>query len=503
MLARGAFFNALAFLASNLRGIFTFLVARLLGSASLGAFGLAWAITDLVSKLSTLGFDTGAIAAVAESEQAGDFAASRRLMRGTLGTALPVSVAIALIGFGVATLSGRSGVASPVLARATAVMLLALPGIVLYRVSNALSRGKGVMHHDVYSRGLTESLGTSVALLGAITLGLRSLAPEIAAIAGTLASGIIAFVVARRLFVAGPATASKPGEIQALLRRSLPIAGYDLLNIGIMKIDLIMLGLFIGRAPGVTLASVGVYAAAMEVAGGLRKVNQTFNPIFAPEVARQLAAGRLDKAQASYGHLARWMLALLLPALAVLALAGGAVMSLFGPTFRSGAGWMVIVSISCAVNAFVGLGETILMVQHPKVNLINSAIALLAGIGVNLVLIPRYGPLGAAIGMLVPYTLQGMLRGIEVSWLLAWRWPWRSLRKPWFAALGALPLALAARAVDDGIATQISAAAIYLASYLLVWRLVGLDPGDRAILSHLFRRDVPATSLAGPSGEGA
>src|SRR5439155_17584504 len=54
-LARGAFINTIAFFASNLRGIFTFLVARLLGSAVLGIFGLAWATMDLLSKFSTLG----------------------------------------------------------------------------------------------------------------------------------------------------------------------------------------------------------------------------------------------------------------------------------------------------------------------------------------------------------------------------------------------------------------------------------------------------------------
>ena len=50
VLARGVFINAIAFLASNLRGIFTFLVARLFGSVALGIFGLAWATMDLVSK---------------------------------------------------------------------------------------------------------------------------------------------------------------------------------------------------------------------------------------------------------------------------------------------------------------------------------------------------------------------------------------------------------------------------------------------------------------------
>ena len=71
-LARGAFINTIAFLASNLRGIFTFLVARLLGSAVLGIFGLAWATMDLLSKLSTLGFDYSAIAFIAKAERASD-----------------------------------------------------------------------------------------------------------------------------------------------------------------------------------------------------------------------------------------------------------------------------------------------------------------------------------------------------------------------------------------------------------------------------------------------
>ena len=44
-------------------------------------------------------------------------------------------------------------------------MLLALPGVTLYRVNTALSRGMTVMQHDIYSRGLTESFGTALALL--------------------------------------------------------------------------------------------------------------------------------------------------------------------------------------------------------------------------------------------------------------------------------------------------------------------------------------------------
>lgn len=486
VLARGALFNTLAFLASNLRGIFTFLVARLLGGAVLGTFGLAWAATDLVSKLATCGFDTGAIAAVARRDGAGDRAGSRRVMRFSLTLALSVAATVAIAGaIAVWTLGARVGL-RPELARAAAVMLLGLPGIVLYRVSNALSRGKGVMQHDIYSRGFTESLGTAAALLLAFAFGARALAPEIAAIAGTLAGGVVAFLLARGLFAGAPPSSNRPGERGELLHASLPIAVYDLLNIAVMQIDVVMLGLFVGRAPGVTLESLGVYAAAMDVAGGLRKVNQAFNPIFIPVVAQQLTAGRLDEAQSSYGHLARWMLAVLLPAVAVLAIAGHSVMAIYGPVFRIGGVWVAVIAGACALNAFVGLGETILLVQHPRVNLINSIVALSAAIALNLVLIPALGPLGAAIGMLVPYGVQGVLRGIEITWLLGWTWPWRALLRPWTSAIAALPLALVVRALGTGVPFELTAAAVYLAGYFGVWWIVGLDANDREVVAHFF-----------------
>src|SRR6266852_3956436 len=56
-LKRGAFLNTIAMLASNFRGIFTFLVARLLGPAALGIFSVAWSTTDILSKIGVLGLD--------------------------------------------------------------------------------------------------------------------------------------------------------------------------------------------------------------------------------------------------------------------------------------------------------------------------------------------------------------------------------------------------------------------------------------------------------------
>lgn len=493
-LARGALLNTIAFLASNLRGIFTFLVARLLGSAVLGIFGIAWATMDLVSKFCTLGFDYSAIAFIAKAEGAGERARSRQVRRTALAISATSSVVLALGGFFLVWNFGAAAGWRPEFVRACAVMLLALPGVTLYRVNTALSRGMTVMQHDIYSRGLTESFGTAAALLIALSLGARELAPELAGIAGTLASGLVAFFLARRLFFPAPSTAPRPNDnlVPSLLRASGPIALYDLLNIGIMRIDVIMLGWFVGRAPGVTLETLGIYAAAVEVGGGLRKVSQSFTPIFTPIVARQIGHGQIREAEASYGYLARWMLAILLPAVVVLALAGGAIMSIFGPTFYRGGIWVAIIGGGCALNAFVSLGETILMVERPNFNLLNSSIAFVAAVGLNLALIPAFGAMGAALGVLGPYVISGLLRWAEIRWFFAWRWPWRALFKPWIAALVPLPPAVFVRLLGHAWWIDLASAALYLAGYFVTWRLIGLEPNDREVMARMFKKERAA-----------
>ena len=128
------------------------------------------------------------------------------------------------------------------------------------------------------------------------------------------------------------------------------------------------------------------------------------------------------------------------------------------------------------------------MVERPQINLMNSAIAFVAAVGLNLVLIPAYGALGAAFGVLCPYAIKGLLRWAEIRFFFAWRWPWHALFKPWIAALVPLPFALLVRWMVPGVWSSLFAAALYLAGYFLTWRLIGLEPNDRAVLDQLFKK---------------
>jgi len=471
-LKRGAFLNTIAMLASNFRGVFTFLVARLLGPAALGIFSVAWSTTDIISKIGVLGLDNSITTFIARSEAVGDRARSRALFRlaVVLGVAQSVVTAV-IVMLALRFFNNRLHV-QPQMVSALVMLLCAMPGVALYRISTAVSRGMKVMRHDIYSRGMTEPIATTLAFLLALAVGFKESSPEVAAIVGTAASGLIALALASTLFrhIPGQTHVASPlGEVWSLLGYAAPISVYQLINAFIARLDLVMLGYFVGRAPGVTLATVGVYGAVVDTANGLRKVNQAFNPIFAPVVAGMTATGDQESAAATYARLAQWMLWILLPLVAVMSFAGGTILLLFGPAFRQGGVWLGIVALASAINAFVALGETVIMVQRPRLNLLHSSITCTVAAAGLLWLIPRFGVMGAAFGILLPYVVQGILRYATLRWVFRWKDSWSDIRPPLIAAGIAFVPALVCRALLDGIVGQVTSAAAFLAVFGVQW----------------------------------
>ncbi|HVF71771.1 MAG TPA: oligosaccharide flippase family protein [Chthoniobacterales bacterium] len=471
-LKRGAWTNFIAMLASNFRGVFTFLVARLLGPAALGVFSVAWATTDLISKIGIFGLDDTIITFIARAEAAGDRARSRALARLAVTLGVFQCTLLAGIAIGLVRLFGvRLGLA-PEMADALSVMFCAMPVVALYRISTAISRGMKVMRHDIFSRGMTETIVTTVAFLAALWLGWKTFGPEVAVIAGMGASGIVALSLAMSLFRKSPSGQGPfrfGAESRRLLTYAAPISAYDLLNSIIVRLDVVMLGCFVGRAPGVTLTTLGIYGACVEVAGGLRKVNQAFNPIFAPVVAGLTADGDQEHAALAFSRVSQWMLWILLPLVAVMTLAGSFILGIYGPVFQQGGLWLGIVALACATNAFVSLAETVIMVQKPRLNLLNSIITCAVALTANLWLISRFGVTGAAFGILLPYVLQGILRYRALRMVFRWQNPWGDVGKPLLAAIIAGIPAIICRSMIDGMTGEIVSASVFLLIYGVGW----------------------------------
>jgi O-antigen/teichoic acid export membrane protein len=490
-LARGAAANTLVLLAANFRGVFTFLIARVLGEAALGRFGIAFAVTDLLSKPGMLGLDSGIVPLVAQRQAAGDQRGVYRLFRSAVARALIMSAALAALAIPfidwlarVRGLDAFSGGES--------IMLLALPAIAVARISTGASRAMLAMRNEFYSRGIAETWTTIAVFLLALAIGLRHTAPALAVVGGTAAGAIVAFVLARgairRAIGRAPQTgAGEKPDFGRILRFSTKITGSDLLSVLMMQADVLLLGLYVGRAPGVTVEAFGVFCAAAEVAGGMRKVRQVFDPIFAPVVATRAVSQHRGALKETVAGPGRWVLSAQLPLVGALLLASGSVMSIYGGAFRQGALWLAILGLAHGANSFAGLVETLLMIERPGLNLMNASITVAVQVISGLVLIPILGVTGAALSMCIGFTTQGVLRFIEVRHVFGWSWPWAALKRP----LAAFALAFApAAAIRVALPAHwdFVAGAAFLALYAGAWAVLGAEPADRAVWRQLTSR---------------
>src|SRR5260370_9482183 len=132
-LKRGAFLNTIAMLASNFRGIFTFLVARMLGPAALGIFSLAWSTTDIISKIGVLGLDNAITTFIARSESLGDRTRSRALFRVAALLVVVHSVVTAVIVIASLRFSNNRFYLPPQMVVAVPGCVICLPGSAFYR----------------------------------------------------------------------------------------------------------------------------------------------------------------------------------------------------------------------------------------------------------------------------------------------------------------------------------------------------------------------------------
>ena len=140
------------------------------------------------------------------------------------------------------------------------------------------------------------------------------------------------------------------------------------------------------------------FRTALLIAFGLNAVNA----IMTPRLSRLYAAGDREQLQRLISvsvHLKFWPALL---AVIVLALFGEQILALFGDDFKSGYETLVLLSLSQLVLAAVGPVDVLLSVTgHQNRCLRVFALALVATVILNLLLVPQFGMVGAAATVLL------------------------------------------------------------------------------------------------------
>lgn len=428
-IARGARVNFVGILARSLRAIYLVFVARLFGVEVLGLFLLSWTVVDVSAKLGLVGLDRGLLRFLPRQDAGAEPAIRARLVQTAVGIALAASLASAIALFLLAPLVARvvlnqAEAGPPLQILAWGIVPLALSSVLL-----AITRAERRMEFEAWTRSVIEpalllGLALPVAALGWQRYGLY--VAQLLALAGGLCASIL-FVHRLRLVAFGPMLGRLLDRrfwrhdtfTSRLASFSLPIGCYDLLAMSVVSIDFLVLARFVGPR------ELGIYGAAVQVGTLIKKARQAFEPALIPVLSQELQRNDRAGARESLDRVSRWVAAIDLGFLLVVAVFGGDILRLFGSGFATGALPLVLIALAWAVNGIWGIAENVVLLERPRWNLWNWVAGAPLAVGLNLLLIPRYGAVGAAASLVVVMSTMCAVRLWQARRLVGW-WPFHT-----------------------------------------------------------------------------
>jgi O-antigen/teichoic acid export membrane protein len=181
-----------------------------------------------------------------------------------------------------------------------------------------------------------------------------------------------------------------------------------------------------------------------------------------------------------------------LPVFLVMLLYPEQILLVFGQSFTDGAAALMILAVSSLVLVGTGMGGIILdMGGQTRLKLLNSVLRLATFLILDLLLIPRWGVVGAALAALAGETLVNLLRLGQVYYLYRLLPYNRSFLRPGAAALVALAVALLVGRLwppDQNLVFTAINAVVLLAVYAaLIWRS-GFSADEKALVALARRR---------------
>jgi len=485
-IVRGTLVNFLGVIARSLNFIFFIILGRFYGSELTGLYLLSWASVDVFSKLAIMGLDRGVLTLAAKHDAADDKTGVYRVIAQSLFIGCIASVVMIIV--------------VQLLAEPIAIWIykqpeLALPlrimgfGMLFWMISAILlfsTRALRIMKYEVLVKSVSEPI---VLLGGAILfyyLGLGILGLALAFLLSTLTGAILATIVfARELPIEKVAEQFFSKEKRRnLINFSAPIGIYDMLNLLLQRIDMFMLGYF------VPISMVGIYGIAEEAAFTIKKVRQSFDPIFIPVISAASERGDMEGAKQQYRQVSRWILLLDLALLGIFVLCAESIMAIFSAEFTVGASTLILLSLSIVINGTFGISELFILIKNPMINLFNTIGTILINVLLNIILIPRYGMAGAALAITISYIFMNAARLLEV-YIMFRLHPFSSYHlKACVASTIAFALGFIGQTLIPLANTyqQIISALIFVVIYISMLAILKLSPEDKVIFKNAFAK---------------
>lgn len=387
------------------------LIVRYLSQEGYGAFAYALSLVAVGESIVTLGLDRAVTRFVPIYEERGQYDRLFGTLVLAVGTVIGLGVLFVILVVGLQGWLAASLIDDPQLVTVLAI-LAALAPIQAY---DGLLIGMFAVFGNAWAVFVRKHvLGPLLKLMAVGLLIVAGGGVEFLA-AGYVAAALIGialytFMLWRLLSQRGLLDRLRNSGVSVPYREvfgfALPLLSSDLVYVVLTASDVILLEHFHDTAE----------VAAFRVVHSAAVLNQlvftSFALLFTPLAARFFARGDTDGINRLYWRTAAWMAVFSFPIFAMtFALAAPVTVTLYGEVYRDSAIYLALLSMGYYFNVALGFnGLTLKVIGRLRYIVTLNIVAAVANVGLNLILIPRYGALGAAIGTTTTLILHNLLK---------------------------------------------------------------------------------------------
>lgn len=375
-------------------------VTRGTSKTEAGTFFAATSLFLLVSTVAKLGTPTGVVWALSRYRALDRFGRVRPALRQAV---VPVAVAGLVSGAVLAAfapvwapvlLRTRSAEADAVFTDVVRALALFVPVAAVYDAVTAATRGYGTMRATV----LVERIGRPVLQFVAVAAAVLTSSAVWLAAAWAVpylpALGIVIVLLARLIRATPRGEATDAGGVAGeFWRFTAPRSLASVAQMMQQRLDIVLVGAL--RGP----VDAALYTAATRFLSVGQTAAQAIALPVQSALGELLAVGDRAGANRVYRTGTAWVVVVTWPLYLAMLSASQVVLRLFGEGYEAGYPVTVVLSLSMLVATACGMVDMVLtMAGRTSWNLWNRVLAIVVQVGLDLLLIPRYGILGASIG---------------------------------------------------------------------------------------------------------
>jgi len=387
--------------------IYRIIVANM-GSEYYGLISLGLAFLGILTTISLLGLNNAVLRYIPFFRGKDDYSRIKGTIIYTLKTTLIISILISFVLFFFLDSIAINIFHNADLGIVLKILVFVIPLGVINNILYMVFKGFEKVKYEVYTKNILENVVKIIFTLIVILFFTdKIIGLSLAIVISTVLTTIFGFyLMEKKVFSILKTKIQSQYLNKELLLYSFPLLLTSVFPLIFNWFDSIMLGYF------KDVSTVGIYNAAMPTAQLLYLIPYSLSGLFIPVLTKLYSQNKQFLFNRIYQILNKWILLLNLLIFGLFLLFSKTILSVFGQEYIQASTVLIILSIGFILNySLINSTHLFMIHKKSKVILINSLIVSILSIILNIILIPPYGIVGAAIATAIT---QIILRGLFI-----------------------------------------------------------------------------------------